>query len=374
MAVYFVKPGITVGTGAGTVGDPWDIQTTMSSGNTNGLSVGDVIACMTNGATAYAPTTNLYPPTHQVLAVPVDYSGIPTNNLALVDGTSIGSFEILRNQSAIWTMVAGMKFFNGPSHGILLNQRGNIVYNCWVADCSSLGINTGGTTEGLLISNNRISGCNGGVAVRDYSYPSVINYNYIEDCGNSDYIIAENGLVHGNVIRYTGVGTGTGSGIISINAPPLGLSIAHNTVYVESGLTDTLYGLYTISDASPMAVTDNIFESADGGAWDTAFQASAATGWGLVKSNIVRGFNAVANANVSNSTLYETPASTDPNFTNPTSGNMVPQVDLVGAAWVSKIALETAWIDIGALSSDIGGGGGGGGLLVHPGMAGGMRG
>ena len=48
----------------------------------------------------------------------------------------------------------------------------------------------------------------------------------------------------------------------------------------------------------------------------------------------------------------------------PGSQDFSPNTDSTGAAWFTKIALETAWADFGALTHKINASGGGGGIFT----------
>lgn len=387
MAIVYCKPGISLGTGTGSVGDPFNIQETISSANANGITTSDAIAVMTDGATFEAVTAGLVLPVASCSIVPVDYSGALTDDNFLIDGAGATGDLFLVGTGAN-CMLVGATLKNAAAKGLRVTGDRATIWNIHIIDPGTDGIeNVNGadqadytdiTIEGVTNGHSFVDG----VAIDAASMVNLYikNHNSIQTAietkaGYFKGLVLEvdvtsltsiwafqrlaNSTKDSALIDATIILKGDGGTLSSdprcyyntSSSPSNGHSILSNVLIVDrmtnKGATESIGYYFGDTDIS-------VF------------------GRGLAYDNIDI---PITNEPTLNSPQFDTPLSVTADFVDDTAGDFRPQNDLTSNVLKKKLAEEGVdWRDAGALSHLLAGGGGGGGMLVHPGMAGGMRG
>ncbi len=357
MAKFYTKPGITPGTGAGTIASPWNIHDVCANANPKGLAAYDIVLAMTDGATPYSLTTNVFAPVANSAILPCDYAGAPTTLDVILNGAAVPSWEPVRDLKGN-CLFAGIKVINSPSNGWLLNSGLSICVRCTAASCAGIGFNTGTSANGVRWYGCSVTDSANGFFARGATYPSEVVSCYTRGVPNES-VSLHNGTIAGNVFLRTSA-SGGAIGVI-YTAPNAGhVLIAHNTVWVN-GCGSTLRGIYVQSVPMLSHIVDNLIVNG-GVAGSTLIGIDADSPAATVRNNRTWNVPTPDTANIQASALYVAPdTATNPMLTAPLSGNAAPGVSLTTGAWISALGLEPAWIGSGALPFLSGGASGGGG-------------
>lgn len=373
MATAFGRPGITPGTGTGSVGDPLSFTDIISPGNTAGLSNNDIVALMSNGVTFDTPTVALVAPSLQdMIVLPVDFSGNLTTNRWMVDAASAGAGYGLDFSGFIYAKIYMPHVKDAPTSGIYLNS-GNVLFGAKLIDSGDNGVLLGTSARNVFLDSLWIEG-SGAMGIRDNETvdTSTIQRCYIQQLALNGDGIKSAGKISQCVVVFdltgaTNVLTKKG---LSSTGTIYSASIRNCTVIMagdKSSLTNAVYALSFGSGSTFQLpdVQDNLVLDLTTGSTAQimgAYNSVTAQNF-FFRGNKYFGAGLTPTINFPVGVSIEPPEEEDPDLVNAAGGDFRPQNDITLNVLTQRIAAESpAWIGSGALSHllDTGGGGGGG--------------
>ena len=369
MATYYVKPNITSGTGAGTLGDPWNIEDVCATGNPKSLAAYDILFLMTNGVTQHALAAILGANfgVSPVYVLAVDYSGNPTADRFVCDGSGVGAGDLAANLFGSNSIHIGLELNNGPAKGFSYASPDYMsFYNCAANNNATFGFFAASQTSYSQLTNCRFVD-NGDTQVGTNSVQEVIKQCYIEGLVSAGNLInhasGSNNIYDGNILVMKGDSIAANHGLYVRFFDTVKNNIVYRDTPASGGASAS--GIYMWNSRN--YIFDNIVQGIKGSATSYGYGAASSTGVGFERRNIAYDCDAGANANFAASQGYSgIDVVTNPDFTNIAGRDFTPKTDMKLLSTVINIAQEVSWIRPGALSDLIAGGGGGGGLQVSP--------
>jgi hypothetical protein len=353
---FHVKPGITAGTGTGTVGDPGALETALNAANAYGLASYHTLLVMTNGADTYSPATALIMPVIQMGMYPCDYSGNPTLNRPFITGQSM--------TFSTFSICSLMQFDSSPGVGVDFSGSDNsILFGCKITDATTIGVYASNSADRNLIAYNHVidSGSQG-ILASDTADLTMLIGNFVDTDGGVSYQL---GLAYAlNNIAVVGDISGAKGYEWNHSAVKAGICHGNFCVQRSAAAYNSINALTGFSHASAGGIRGNFLSIMNMALGLKNTGTGVGTGFAIAQSIGASLGNFAPDCDVTEAStaakLAETLNTTDPVVTDHTAQDYLATVDLTSYSYLKTIGLEgTDWIQAGPLPFL----GSGGGLL-----------